>query len=91
MVSIRDEYAPRFGRQVLTLWSPPFASTYEGEAVELPRHDGYMVTAFDGHTRVRVTCEAPRTDENWMRVDDALAEAYETAIRAAGYTTLDVS
>lgn len=72
--SIRDEYAPRFGRERLTLWSGAFASTFEGTAWELPNHDGYMVT-LDYLGSVRVACESPRTDENYSRVDDALNRA----------------
>lgn len=87
MIGVRDEYAPRFGRQVLTLWSPPFASVFEGEAVELPAHDGYMVTTFDGR-KVRVACDAPRTDENFLRVDSAIETAVESAASDAGYTTI---
>ena len=80
-VGVRDEYAPQFGRQRLTIWSGPFASNYEGSATELPRHDGYMLTIshFLWSHKVRVLCESPRTDENWMRVDDAIRAAYEEA------------
>lgn len=76
---VRDEYAPRFGRQVLTLWSGAFASDYEGEAVELPGHDGYMVhIGYLG--RIRVECEAPRTEHNFLRVDEAIDQAVKAAI-----------
>lgn len=82
-VAVRDEYAPRFGRQVLTLWSGAYASDYEGSAWELPRHDGFMV-ALDayGDRRVRVECEAPRTDDNFLRVDAAISEAVAPDARA---------
>ena len=73
--SVRDEYAPRFGRQRLTLWSGAFASTFEGWATELPGHDGFMVELDYFRGKVRVACEAPRNDDNWMRVDDALNAA----------------
>jgi len=72
---IRDEYRPRFGRQELTLWSGSFASEYEGTALELPGHDGYMVTTWTG-AKVRVRCESPRTDANYDRVDAALSAAF---------------
>jgi hypothetical protein len=75
-VWVRDEYAPRFGRQTLTLWSGPFASTFEGHALELPRHDGYMISLLYRDS-VRVACESPRTDENYQRVDAAIAAAVE--------------
>lgn len=71
-VAVRDEYQPRFGRQVLTLWSGAFASDYVGRAVELPKHNGFMVTTAGGN-KARVECEAPRNDDNWQRVDAALA------------------
>jgi hypothetical protein len=71
---IRDEYSPRFGRQRLTLWSGQFASEYEGEAIELPGHNGYSVTTFTG-AKVRVECEAPRTEDNYLRVDAAINQA----------------
>ena len=74
-VAIRDEYAPRFGRQRLTLWSGAFATTYEGDALELPKHNGYMVTPYSG-PRFRVTCPAPRTDDNYREVDAAIDAAF---------------
>lgn len=73
--SIRDEYAPTFGRQTLTLWSGAFASTFEGWATELPNHDGYMVRLDYFRGKTRVACESPRTDANWMRVDAAINAA----------------
>lgn len=76
MIRVRDEYAPRFGRQRLTLWSGAFASYFEGWAIELPKHDGYMVTI--GNHKIRVSCESPRTDENYARVDDAIRGASES-------------
>lgn len=79
-ISVRDEYSPRFGRQRLTLWSGAFASTFEGWATELPKHDGYMVQLDYFRGKVRVECEAPRTDENWLRVDKAIADACARAV-----------
>ena len=74
-VSIRDEYAPLFGRETLTLWSGDYASTFEGSAWELPNHDGYMVTLNYSRGNVRVECPSPRTDESWMAVDGAIRAA----------------
>jgi hypothetical protein len=75
MVSVRDD-GERFGRQELTLWSGAFASDYEGYALELPRHDGYMVTVGEYNPRtVRVSCESPRTDDNYLEVDEAINAA----------------
>jgi hypothetical protein len=78
-IGVRDEYAPTFGRQRLTLWSGAWSSDFEGWATELPRHDGYMVTLdhFLSSEKVRVTCESPRTDDNYEQVDAAIAEAVE--------------
>lgn len=80
--SIRDEYAPKFGRQRLTLWSGAFASTFEGWATELPNHDGYMVTLDYFRGSVRVECETPRNGENWLRVDAALEAAAQSLDRS---------
>jgi hypothetical protein len=79
-IGVRDEYAPKFGRQVLTLWSGSFYSTYEAEAVELPKHDGYMLHIEYG-PKVRVTCASPRTNENYESVDAALVAAFEEAVK----------
>ena len=76
-ISVRDECAPKFGRQVLTLWSGPFASNFEGTATELPKHGGYMVTL--AYSKVRVSCESPRTDENYARTDAAIQAAFTQA------------
>lgn len=81
-IGVRDEYRTTFGRQHLTLWSPPFSSTFEGWAHELPGHDGFMVTLDYSRGRIRVECEAPRDDDNWMRVDDAIREAVTAHLRA---------
>lgn len=37
------------------------------------QHDGYMITI--GKRKIRVACEAPRTDGNYMRVDAAIQSA----------------
>ena len=76
--AIRDEHAPRFGRQSLTLWEGAFASSYAGEAVELPGHDGFMVNMRYG-PQLRVTCPAPRTEANFLEVDSALNAAIAAA------------
>lgn len=81
MLSIGDEYASKFGRQTLTLWSGAFMSTPEGTATELPKHNGFMVDKTYGPT-IRVECESPRTDENCRRVDDAINAALGEAILA---------
>lgn len=75
-VFVQDAYSPEFGLQVLTLWSGEWAGTYEGRARETRKHDGYVVRMWDGR-KVRVKCEAPRTDENWQRVDEAIRQAVQ--------------
>lgn len=68
---VRNEYAPTFGRENLTIWSGPFFSVFEGWARELPKRDGYMVT-LEYVGKIRVTCPTPRNDENWEEVDRAI-------------------
>lgn len=63
-----------FGRQLLTLWTGTFSDQYEGHAVELPRHDGFMVH-LDYQDSLRVTCPAPRDETNYQEVDAAINEA----------------
>lgn len=76
-IGVRDEYRLRFGRQVLTVWSGEFCSDYEATAVELPLHDGFMVTVSATH-RFRVHCPAPRTSDNFEQVDAAIQAAFTT-------------
>jgi hypothetical protein len=81
-IGVRDEYAPKFGRQCLTLWSGVFLSDFEGTATELPGHDGFMIST-EYHGDVRVSCPSPRTDKNYLQVDEAL-EAAVRELLAAG-------
>lgn len=71
---VRDEYKPRFGRQVLTLWTGPFSEQYEGYAWELPKRDGYMVR-LDYSEPVKVLCPTPRDEETYVQVDAAINAA----------------
>lgn len=71
--AIRDEYTPMFGRQTLTIWSGDFASDLEGYAFELPEHNGYMLKVDD--QKIRVECDSPRNEWNFMAVDDAISKA----------------
>lgn len=85
MIHVRSEYTSRFGREELTLWSGAFCDDYEGFAWELPRHDGYMVTMYDGR-QIRVSCESPRTDDNYRAVDEAIRRTVDpAAFGACGY------
>jgi hypothetical protein len=78
VIAVKDEYRPRFGRQLLSLWSGPFASEYEGFATELPKHDGFMLD-IPYQIKVRVECPAPRTQENYEQVDAAIDAAFQQA------------
>lgn len=89
-IGIRNEYEPRFGREVLTLWSGSFYSVWEGEAWELPRRDGYMVTTYNGD-KVRVACPTPRTDDNYREVDAAIVAAVEALYASNGSVVLVAS
>lgn len=84
-IGVRDEYAPKFGRQILTLWSGAFASDFDGTAVELPKHNGFMVTVdhLTWSHKFRVSCESPRNDENFERVDAAIQAAFTEAESAS--------
>lgn len=68
------EYTATHKRERLAVWSGPFCSVYEGEAFSLPKGDGYMVTTYNGD-KVRVVCPTPRTDDNYLAVDAAIADA----------------
>lgn len=81
-IGVRDEYAPTFGRQNLTLWSGPFYSVFEGWARELPNHNGFMVAIEYGPT-IRVECPSPRDADNYEQVDTAIRNAIEQAEREA--------
>jgi hypothetical protein len=74
MIGIRDEYAPKFGRQTLTLWEGGFMSSFVGWAHELPKHNGFMVTLANGQ-KIRVDCPAPRNDANFQQVDESIRSA----------------
>lgn len=82
MYGIRDEYAPMFGRQVLTVWSGAFCSDLDATAWELPNGGGYMLDVMYGPnsgSKVRVECPSPRTDSNFHEVDAALDAAMREA------------
>lgn len=76
MIGVTDNYAPPFGRQELNLWTGAFMSEHVGFAWELPKHNGYMVRAnANTDLKLKVSCPAPRTDENYEIVDAALEKA----------------
>ena len=68
------DYSSTHKRQRLTLWSGPFASVREAEALSLPNGAGFML-ALEYGGKLRVSCPAPRTDANWEQVDQAINEA----------------
>jgi len=61
-------------RDYLDIYSGPFADTWEGGAVSLPKRDGYMVTLYNGK-KIRVSCPVGRTDENYRQIDAAINDA----------------
>lgn len=74
------EYTATHKRERLVIWSGPFCSVYEGEALSLPKRDGYMVTDHNGD-RIRVACAAPRTEANYLEVDEAISAALSARSR----------
>ena len=68
------DYTASHKRERLTVWSGSFASVFEAEGFTLPKGDGYMFTTYHGD-KVRVPCPTPRTDENYIKVDEAINEA----------------
>jgi hypothetical protein len=81
------DYTATHKRERLSLWSGPFSSVREGEAYSLPRGDGYMITLEYGG-KIRVTCPAPRTDENYLEIDEALRVAVNAYFLATHAMTL---
>lgn len=81
------EYSATHKRDRLMIWSGPFFSVFESEAYTLPKADGYMLTTYNGD-RVRVSCPAPRNEDNWQEVDKALGEALEAHYKAIGATSV---
>lgn len=73
---VTTEYERNRGRKrdYLRVWSGPFCSVWEADGVSLPKGDGYMLTTYNGR-KVRVECPTPRTDENYLTVDAAIAGA----------------
>lgn len=84
MSGVRDEYAPLFGRERLTVWGGDWASELVGSLWELPNRDGYMFTPYyrSSGPRVRITCATPRTDDNYLAVDAAILSALAAGSRA---------
>ena len=61
-------------RERLTVWSGPFASLFEADALSLPKGDGYMVTLRTGE-KIRVTSPVGRDDKNYREIDSAINAA----------------
>lgn len=74
-VASDDEYNATHARDRITIWSPPYCSTYEGYGLSLPS-GGYMLTTYHGE-KIRVECPSPRTDANYAEVDAAVSAAME--------------
>lgn len=60
----------------MLIWEGTFSDQFVGYADELPRHDGYMIT-LEYAGKIRVTCPAPRNDDNWQEVDAAINAAID--------------
>lgn len=86
-VAVDYEYSSTHKRERLTVWSPPWFSVFEAEGYSLPKGDGYMLTTYNGD-KVRVTCQAPRTGENYQEVDKAISDALNAHHKARGDKTL---
>jgi hypothetical protein len=69
-----EEWRPTHKTDRLTVWSGAFMSSFEAEAISLPRGDGYMLYTYGGD-KVRVECPVPRDDANFQAVDDAINAA----------------
>lgn len=80
---IRTEENTLFGRQQITVWSAPFMSTLEAWGTALPRRDGFMLTTYNGD-KVRASCPAPRTEENYKEVDAAISAALDAHFTERG-------
>jgi hypothetical protein len=68
------DYTGTHKRERLTIWSSPFMSTYEGDALALPKQDGYMVTTYVGE-KIRVSCPVPRNASTFGAIDEAINTA----------------
>lgn len=68
------DYNQTHKRKRFTIWSGPFASVLEGEALSLPKNDGFMITLYHGD-KVRVECPVERTDANYKEQDKAFNDA----------------
>lgn len=65
------DYSDSHKRELLTIWSGPFAGIYEGRALSLPKGDGYMITTYYGE-KIRVSCLTPRTEATYEEIDAAI-------------------
>jgi hypothetical protein len=68
------DYNAPHKRKRFTVWSGPFASVLEGEALSLPKNDGFMITLYHGD-KVRVECPVERTDATYVEQDKAFNDA----------------
>lgn len=66
------------GYSIITVWSGPFASTFEARGIELDtrKGEGYLLTTYNDDTFF-AACPSPRTDENYQQVDEAISRALE--------------
>jgi hypothetical protein len=86
-VIVDYDYSSTHKRERLTVWSPPWMSVFEAEGYSLPHGGGYMLTTYNGD-KVRVSCPAPRTAENYTTVDAAISAALNAHFSTNGTVTL---
>lgn len=84
------EYSAEHKRQRLGVWSGPFFSVREGEALSLPNGAGFMVTTYN-LDKVRVSCPSPRTADNYQEVDLAIGVALNAHHDARGDVSMFAS
>lgn len=68
------EYNATHKRKRIMIWSGSFMSDFEGEALSLPKGDGFMITLYYGD-KVRVECPVERTDATYIEQDKAINDA----------------
>lgn len=73
LYGVATDYARNAGRKrdYIQVWSGSFMSDWEANGVSLPNNDGYMLKLFGGG-KLRVSCPAPRNEQNYQEVDEAI-------------------
>lgn len=79
---VATDYEYRGKRDRVLVWSGAFYSVLEASGLSLPS-GGYMLTTYNGD-KIRVSCPSPRTDENFLAVDEAIDAALRAHYAKAG-------